>query len=452
MKKIHFIAIGGAAMHNLAISLHKNGYKVSGSDDQIFDPARTNLEKYGLLPKEEGWFTEKINDSLDAVILGMHARIDNPELIKAKELGLKIYSFPEFIYEHSKDMKRIVVGGSHGKTTITSMILHVMLKCGIDTDFLSGAAVPGVDGNVKLSTTAKYIVIEGDEYLTSPIDLRPKFHIYKPHVAIISGIAWDHINVFKTEEDYLKQFEIFVDLIQQNGKLIFFAQDEKLLQISKNLRADIEALAYSEPEYSIENAENILHTTYGDFKLKVFGSHNMQNIEAARLACNSTGISDEDFYKHISCYEGAYNRLTKIHETEKLTVFRDFAHAPSKVIATVEAVSKQYSDRKVVACLELHTFSSLNLEFIPQYENSLNKADVSILYFNPKTVEMKKLISPTAEFIRESFKNQQLEVFTDSVELHKRLYELVNEDLVLLLMSSGNFDNLKFDDLVGKNN
>lgn len=447
MKKIHFIAIGGAAMHNLAISLHKNGCQVTGSDDQIFDPAKSNLLKYGLLPKNEGWFPEKINDSLDAIILGMHARIDNPELIKAKDLGLKIYSFPEFIYEHSKDMQRIVVGGSHGKTTITGMILHVMLKCGIDTDFLSGAAVPGIDGNVKLSNSAKFIVIEGDEYLTSPIDLRPKFHIYKPHVAIISGIAWDHINVFKTEEDYVKQFEIFVDLIEKDGKLIYFEKDEKLLQISSNLRSDIEALAYSEPKYSIENSENILHTTYGDFKLKVFGNHNMQNIEAARLACNSAGISDEDFYKYISSYEGAYNRLTKIKDSDNLIVYRDFAHAPSKVIATVDAVRVQYPSQKFVACLELHTFSSLNLEFIPQYENSLNGADVSILYFNPKTVEMKKLIPPTTDFIKKSFNNPNLEVFTDSMDLHKRLFELANERVVLLLMSSGNFDNLKFEDL-----
>lgn len=445
MKKLHFIAIGGAAMHNLAISLHKNGYKVTGSDDIIFDPALSNLEKYNLLPKQIGWFPENITAEIDAIILGMHAKIDNPELLKAEQLGIKIFSFPEFIYEHSKSKLRIVVAGSHGKTTITSMIMHVMHKSGYDFDYLSGASIKGVEGNVKLSESSKYIVIEGDEYLTSPIDLRPKFHLYKPHIAIISGIAWDHINVFKTEEEYIKQFQIFSNLIEENGKLIYFKDDINVEEIASKVRKDIALFEYKEPSFYLSENMSFLRTETGEIKLNVFGTHNMQNIEAARIACNQVGIKNQDFYHHIATYEGAYNRLTKIVENENIIVFRDFAHAPSKVLATVNAIKNQYPNKKVIACLELHTYSSLNYEFIPHYKNTLNLADNAILYYNPQNIAIKKLKSLDTYYIKNSFNNEKLEVYSDSFQLHKRLFQFAkNKETVIVLMSSGNFDNLNF--------
>ena len=443
MKTIHFIAIGGAAMHNLAIALHKNGLIITGSDDHIFDPARTNLKNYGLLPDQEGWFPEKLTTELDAVILGMHARIDNPELARARELGLKIFSFPEFIYEHSKGKQRIVVGGSHGKTSITGMILHVMKLSGVDTDYLLGASVPGVDGNVRLSDSADLMIIEGDEYLTSPIDLRPKFHLYKPHIAVISGIAWDHINVFKTFSDYKMQFEIFVDLIEPQGKLIFCGEDPEVCDVAAACRKDITSEAYTTPEHIIRDGVTYLTTAYGEIALSVFGNHNLQNIEAARLVCLSAGIRGEEFYRHISTWKGAYNRLTKISESEHVTIFRDFAHAPSKVEATVSAVRQQYPGFQCIACLELHTYSSLSKEFIPHYNNTLKNCDVPFVYFNPHAVELKKLEMPSKEEIFNGFNDQRVMVFTDVSLLRQEIICRLRDKTVVLFMSSGNFDDLK---------
>lgn len=441
-KKFHFIAIGGAAMHNLAISLHKNGHIISGSDDQIFDPAKTNLLKYKLLPEKEGWFPEKISAELDAVILGMHARIDNPELERAKALGVKIFSFPEFIYEHSVHQKRIVVGGSHGKTSITGMILHVMKNSGIHTDYLLGASVPGIDGNVSLSENAPCIVIEGDEYLTSPIDLRPKFHLYKPHIAVISGIAWDHINVFKTFEDYKKQFKIFTDLIEPGGVLIYCSEDAEVVDVAASCRTDICKIAYSLPEHEVRNGTTFLKTSFGDVRLEVFGNHNLLNLEAARNVCNVYGVNDELFYSHIESWKGAYNRLTKISEEDGLVIFRDFAHAPSKVEATISAVRNQYPEHQLIACLELHTYSSLSKEFLQYYKGTMDHCDVPLLYFDPHAVEIKKLDMPDKNEIIDGFSNNMLQVFNEIQTMKLVIKESIQKRTVILFMSSGNFDNL----------
>jgi len=442
MKQIHFIAIGGAAMHNVAIALHKNGNIITGSDDKIFDPAKSNLYRYGLLPSNEGWFPEKIHKELDFVILGMHARADNPELIKAKEIGIKIYSFPEYIYEHSANKKRIVVGGSHGKTSITGMILHVMQNSGVNADFLLGASVPGIDGNVKLSNEAQMIIIEGDEYLTSPDDLRPKFHLYKPHVAVISGIAWDHINVFKTFEDYTKQFEIFAQLIEPDGTLIYCAEDENVCRVAHNSRNDIKKIPYSLPQHRIENGITYAITEWGDIQLEVFGNHNLFNMEAARCACEQAGVSSQDFYKHISTWKGAYNRLSKIYANNDLTIFRDFAHAPSKVQATVEAVRTQFPDHQFIACLELHTFSSLSKEFLPHYKGALDACDIALLFYSPQAVQLKRLEMPNASDIIQGFANSKLQVFTDSNQLKLCINKSISPQSVVLFMSSGNFDGM----------
>lgn len=442
MKQYHFIAIGGAAMHNLAIALHKNGFHITGSDDQIFDPSRSNLLKYGLLPEKEGWFPEKISSSLEAVILGMHARSDNPELLRAKELGMRIYSFPEFIYEHSKNKTRIVIGGSHGKTTITGMILHVLNACGIETDFLLGASVHGIEGNVRLSETAPLMVIEGDEYLTSPIDPRPKFHLYRPHIAVISGIAWDHINVFRTFSDYRKQFEIFSDLIEPNGELIFCADDPEVVSVAGRCRNDIRATAYSLPEHEVKNGVTYLHCADGNIQLEVFGNHNLLNIEAARQVCLRAGVKDKDFYNSISTWKGAYNRLTTLYQDDHLVIFRDFAHAPSKVSATVESVRKQYADFHFIACLELHTFSSLSKEFLPHYEGSMDLCDLPVIFFNPHALEMKKLESLKTSDIMNGFKNMNALILKDISDLKTAVRNSLQDRTVILFMSSGNFNDL----------
>lgn len=429
-------------MHNLAISLCKNGHIVSGSDDQIFDPAKSNLQKYDLLPEKEGWFPEKISSELDAVILGMHARYDNPELERANELGVKIFSFPEFIYEHSVHKNRIVIGGSHGKTSITGMILHVMKKSGMETDYLLGASVPDVDGNVSLSENTENIVIEGDEYLTSPLDLRPKFHLYKPHIAVISGIAWDHINVFKTFEEYKKQFKIFTDLIEPGGVLIYCTEDPEVIDVVSSCRSDIQKIAYSLPDHELRKGVTFLKTEYGEIELDVFGNHNLLNIEAARHVCSAAGISKEMFYRHISSWTGAYNRLTKIFETDALTVFRDFAHAPSKVEATISAVRSQYPDYHLIACLELHTYSSLSKEFLHHYKGTMDNCDVPLLYFDPHAVEIKKLDMPDKHEIIDGFLNNLLQVFNEIQEMKRVIKGSIRDKTVILFMSSGNFDNL----------
>lgn len=444
--KVHFIAIGGSAMHNLAIALHLKGYEVTGSDDEIFDPAKSRLKKYGLLPSATGWDPEKVNLSLDAIILGMHARADNPELQKARELNLKIYSYPEFLYEQSKEKSRIVVGGSHGKTTITSMIIHVLQQNHLDCDYMVGAQLEGFEVMVKLSEQAKIMVIEGDEYLTSPIDRRPKFHLYKPDIGIISGIAWDHVNVFPTFENYVEQFKIFAGMISLDGAYIYYQGDEILNKMSSEINHP-HKYPYSVHRYHIKNGKTYLETPYGDIQLLIFGKHNLANLNAAKLACNAVGISDEQFYHAIASFKGASKRLELVVENENCCVYKDFAHSPSKLKATIEAVKEQFPDRKLVACMELHTFSSLSEEFLKEYKNAMNLADIGIVYYNPEAVEHKKLSPITSEMIYKSFNREDLEIFSNSKLLIDRLLTIENSNTQFLLMSSGNFNGIDIEQL-----
>ncbi len=438
---IHFIAIGGAAMHNLALAVAaKSGYVVTGSDDEIFEPARSRLEAKGLLPAQMGWHPERITPDIDAVILGMHAREDNPELLKAKELGLKIYSFPEYLYEQTKDKIRIVVGGSHGKTTTTAMILYVLRKLGIETDYMVGAQIEGFDNMVGLSETAKYAVFEGDEYLSSPLDRRSKFHLYHPHIAILTGIAWDHINVFPAFDLYVNTFRTFVNLIEPDGKLIYYQGDENLCSIASGARNDIQCIPYDTPQYTIE--QGITYVGQEHIPLHVFGKHNLQNLQAAALACRQIGISGDTFYHAISGFTGASNRLEKIAETSSCIAFKDFAHSPSKLRATINAVREQFPERQLVACMELHTFSSLMADFLPQYRNSMEKADIAYVYFNPKVIEHKHLRSITPEEVRLAFGTKNVTVFTDVVSLQQALERIDFNNKVLLMMTSGTYDGM----------
>ena len=440
--KVHFIAIGGSAMHNLAIALCQKGITVTGSDDEICDPAKSRLEKYGLLPKEFGWHPEWITPDLDAVVLGMHARIDNPELLRAQDLGLKIYSYPEYLYEQSKDKLRIVVGGSHGKTTTTAMILHVLAHCGIEADYMVGAQLKGFEVMVRLSHTAKVMVIEGDEYLTSPIDRRPKFHLYKPNVAIITGIEWDHINVFPTFDIYRDQFAQFINLIEPKGTLIYCDEDAEVHRVAvENQRTDIQKLPYVCPEHRVENGI----TYIGNTALQVFGHHNLLNLTAARLACRQVGVTDEQFDEAISTFEGASKRLELVKKSDTCAVYKDFAHAPSKLRATIHAMREQYPDRKLVACMELHTFSSLTQEFLQQYAHSMDEADVRYVYFSQHALQLKKLPPLDPEEVRRAF-GGDVEIFTDSKKLVDCVKTLFrdNDNKNLLMMSSGNFDGIDF--------
>lgn len=444
--QIHFIAIGGSAMHNLAIALHKKGYTVSGSDDEIFEPSKTRLQQYNLLPEEKGWFPEKINSNIDAVILGMHARIDNPELLKAQQLGIKIFSYPEYIYEQSKNKTRIVIGGSHGKTTITSMLIHILKQCNIPFDFMVGAQLKGFETMVQL-TDAPLIVLEGDEYLSSPIDRRPKFHLYKPHIALLSGIAWDHINVFPTFENYVNQFRIFIDLIEENGSLIYFSNDSSLNLLAKEHENSkrINLIPYSTPSYEINNGVTFLIHEKEKTPLEVFGQHNLQNIEGAKQICKSIGIEEKEFYKAISSFKGASKRLELIGKTKYTAVYKDFAHSPSKLKATINAVKEQYPDKKIVACMELHTFSSLNAAFLEHYKYSMQEANEAFVYFNPQTISHKKLEPISPQEVKNAFGTNNTKVFTNAKELANALLTINAENTVFLLMTSGNFDGIDLD-------
>ena len=437
MTHIHFIAIGGAAMHNLALAVaSKAGYKVTGSDDEIFDPALSHLRDAGLLPEEMGWHPEKITKDIDAIILGMHAREDNPELVKARELGIKIYSFPEYLYEQTKDKVRIVVGGSHGKTTTTSMILYVLQRLGIEADYMVGAQIEGFERMVRLSDTAKYAVFEGDEYLTSPLDLRSKFLWYHPHVAILTGIAWDHINVFPTFDQYVETFRKFVDSFEPNGSFIYYHGDENLKHIAEGARKDITCIPYDAYD--------------GKVAMQVFGKHNMQNLQAAMLACHCIGVAPDDFYREISSFTGASNRLEKICETETSVAYKDFAHSPSKLKATINAVRERYPEKKLIACMELHTFSSLMADFLPQYKDCMKEADVAYVYFNPKVIEHKRLTPITKNEVCDAFGTKNVEVFTESAALQARLKEMTYRNVALLMMSSGTFDGIDVKDFCVK--
>lgn len=436
---IHFIAVGGSAMHNLALALHKKGYHVSGSDDEIFEPSRSRLAQAGILPAQWGWFPEKVTKKLDAVILGMHAREDNPELIKAQELGLKIYSYPEYLYEQTKDKKRVIVGGSHGKTTTTSMIMHVLKNCGIEFDYMAGALLEGFDTMVHLSNESKVAVFEGDEYLSSPIDMSPKFHHYYPDIAILTGIAWDHMNVFPTFENYVEQFAIFIDKITPGGSLIYFNEDENIRQITNRGDSSVKRIPYTAFPHIVRDGKTYLLSSGRETAIKIFGLHNMQNIAAAYQACKELGINEASFLKAIATYEGAAKRLQKIAETKQAVAYLDFAHSPSKLKATVEAVRQQYPGRKLIACMELHTFSSLNADFLPQYKGAMQDADTAIVFFDPEVVKHKRLPEITPEDVKKGFGNDKLSVFTDNSLLIDTLAREDYSNTVLLIMTSGNF-------------
>lgn len=444
---VHFIAIGGAAMHNLAIALHNKGYRVTGSDDEIFDPSKSRLESRGLLPESYGWFPEKITSDLEAIVLGMHAKADNPELLKAQALGLKIYSYPEFLYEQAKDKTRVVIGGSHGKTTITSMILHVMHYHDRDVDYMVGAQLEGFDVMVKLTTDNDFIVLEGDEYLSSPIDRRPKFHLYKPNIALLSGIAWDHINVFPTYENYVEQFRIFVDSIIRGGSINYNEEDAEVKRVVEASENQIRKLAYRTPEYTVEVGETLLETPEGPMPIEVFGAHNLNNLAGAKWICQHMGIDEDDFYEAISTFKGASKRLEKIAETSKSVAYKDFAHSPSKVAATTKAVKEQYSDRTLVACLELHTYSSLNAKFLKEYKGALDAADVAVVFYSPHAVQIKKLEEVTHEQIAIAFERDDLIIYTNPADFKDFLFSQNFDDKSLLLMSSGNYGGLDFDEV-----
>jgi UDP-N-acetylmuramate: L-alanyl-gamma-D-glutamyl-meso-diaminopimelate ligase len=435
--RIHFIAIGGSAMHNLAIALHKKGYQVTGSDDAIFEPSSSRLARYGLLPVEMGWNEAHITADLDAVILGMHALTDNPELLKAQEMGIKIYSYPEYIYEQTKDKLRVVIGGSHGKTTITSMILHVLNFYGRDFDYLVGAQLAGFDTMVKITDEAPLIVIEGDEYLASPIDRRPKFHLYKANLAVISGVAWDHINVFKTYADYTRQFELFIDTIEPGGKLIYCSADKELEQIVQQSKAKIEKIGYEIPEHLVK--DGVTYLLPEETPLKVFGDHNLMNLNAAKLICAELGIDLKQFDAAIGSFTGAAKRLELLMAEEGTSVYKDFAHSPSKLKATIDAVKAQFPDRKLVACIELHTFSSLNKDFLVQYRDTMSLADTAVVYIDEKTFQHKKLEPFTKMDVQTAFNCSELLFFDNSVLLKEYLLKVNFYRTNLLLMSSGNF-------------
>ena len=439
MKKVHFIAIGGSAMHNLAIALHEKGYQVSGSDDAIFEPSASRLKQRGLLPEEMGWFPEKITSDLDAVILGMHAHADNPEMLKAKELGLKIYSYPEYLYEQSKEKTRIVIAGSHGKTSITSMILHVLHYHNKDVDYMVGAQLDGFDVMVKLTEENNFMVMEGDEYLSSTLDKRPKILLYQPNIALISGIAWDHVNVFPTFENYIHQLELFTDSIIKGGSVIYNSEDENVVNVVENSENTIRKIAYKTPEYSIENGITYLNTFEGPIPLEIFGKHNLSNLEGARLICNQLGIMDEDFYEAIQTFKGASKRLELIRKTSEYVAYKDFAHAPSKVISTTKAVREQFPDKKLIACLELHTYSSLNAQFLSEYQGALDSADEKIIYYNPEALKIKRMEAISPDDIRKAFGDENIRVFTVSSELKQDLEQMEKSEKVFLLMSSANF-------------
>jgi UDP-N-acetylmuramate: L-alanyl-gamma-D-glutamyl-meso-diaminopimelate ligase len=443
--KVHFIAIGGSAMHNVAIALKRKGDIVTGSDDEIFEPSKGRLEREGILPTKIGWNEDLITEDLDAIILGMHARKDNPELVRAQEMGLKIYSYPEFIYEQTKNKKRIVVGGSHGKTTITSMLLHVMSQLNIETDYLVGAQLEGFDCMVQL-TDAPVIVIEGDEYLSSPIDRRPKFHWYAPHIGSISGIAWDHINVFPTFDNYVEQFKIYTDKIDENGTLVYFEEDEHIQTILPKIRADIKLKPYGTPAYEVRNGITHIKTDSGDIPLQIFGAHNLQNLLSAKLMLNEIGVNDTDFYNAIQSFKGAAKRLERIAENEYSVAYKDFAHSPSKLKATVSAVKQQFPERKLIACMELHTFSSLKKEFLPHYKDCMTEADEAIVYFSPDVVAHKKLEPITSEQVKAAFGTGNVTVYTDSTKIMDLLKTKDWKNSNLLLMSSGNFHGVNLDE------
>ena len=451
-KNYHFIAVGGAVMHNLALSMLKKGDKVTGSDDEFYEPSKSRLELAGILPEKKGWFMERIHSGLDGVILGMHAKQDNPELNRAIELGIPIYSFPEFIYNQSTEKKRIVISGSHGKTSITSIILHALKTNKMDFDYLVGAQIEGFDLMVGLSD-APLIIIEGDEYLTSPLDPQPKFFHYQHDILLMSGISWDHFNVFPTFEFYVEQFEKLINLTPTNGLFVFCQEDPIVSGLAKKVQGkNFKMIPYKAHPYHIKNGKTYLETTNGSIEINIFGEHNLQNLQGALEICKSIGLTETQFYSAMQTFKGAAKRQEIIAKSESAILFRDFAHSPSKLKATVEAVKNQFPERRLIAVQELHTYSSLNKDFLPNYAHTFDAADEAIVYLNPKAVSLKKLELMNEEILQEGFQRKNLRLYTDISELKTELESQKYLQTNLLLMSSGNFDDMELGILIEKIN
>lgn len=441
-QRIHLIAIGGSAMHNLALALSEQGHNVSGSDDEIFEPSRSRLEKKGLLPPSMGWDEKCIDESIDLVVVGMHARADNPELKKALALEIPVFSYPEYLYEASKNKTRVVITGSHGKTSITAMILHALNFHGHDCDFMVGAQLEGFDTMVKITDHNEFMLIEGDEYLSSPLDPRPKFIHYRPNIALLSGIAWDHYNVFPKFEDYFHQFELLMECIDSGGLIIYNEEDPQVEKVVSESKNEIKKFPYRKPDYHVDNQKFVLETFEGDLELKVFGAHNMSNLEGARWICTQMGLTDEEFYEAIVEFEGASKRLEPLFKGPEFQVYRDFAHAPSKVKASLNGTRETFENQKIMAVLELHTFSSLNADFISQYEGAMDAANTPVVYFNPNVIAHKKLPALSAESVQQAFGNPTIKVINESSVLEDFVLSHAGQHEVLLLMSSGNFDGI----------
>jgi UDP-N-acetylmuramate: L-alanyl-gamma-D-glutamyl-meso-diaminopimelate ligase len=431
-------------MHNLAIALSRKNYNVSGSDDEIFEPSATRLKKQGVFPSQIGWNTDNIHDGLDAIIVGMHAREDNPELLKARLMGIPVYSYPEYLFEQSKDKIRVVIGGSHGKTSITAMILHAISVVGLDVDYMVGAQLEGYDCMVKLSDTAKIMILEGDEYLSSPIDRRPKFHLYHPSIALISGIAWDHINVFPTFENYVFQFDVFCQKIEKFGVLIYNQEDDVVKQLGTKYSNKLNSIAYSTPNYSTNINGTEIEFEGKKYVFQIFGAHNMQNLMGAMEICKQIGVSNDEFLSALQSFKGAGKRLQKVAEKNGFVMFKDFAHSPSKLKATTSAVKEQFKEKQVVACMELHTFSSLNKEFLPLYHGAMKHADRAIVYFNPDVVKHKRLPAISVEEVKIAF-GDNVEVYNLTEEVLHIVKNINVNDSILLMMSSGNFDGVDYE-------
>lgn len=444
--RIHFIAIGGSAMHNLAIALKRKGYELTGSDDAIFEPSKSRLHREGILPQKEGWFPANITPNIDAIIVGMHARQDNPELLRALELKLPIFSYPEYIYEQTKNQKRVVIGGSHGKTTITSMLLHVCNQLNININYMVGAQLDGYDCMVRLEDSAHIAILEGDEYLSSPTDLRPKFHLYKPDIALISGIAWDHINVFPTFENYLEQFDIFCSKIEEKGILVYNTEDPNVKQLGEKYKAKIETVPYETPNYDVTNLGTNLHFNGKTYPLLIFGQHNLQNAFGAMRVAEQIGIKPEDFFMALADFKGASKRLQMLAKSNERIVFKDFAHSPSKLKATVKAVREQFPNHCLTAYMEIHTFSSLNKDFLPQYQGCLDDADAALVYFNPEVVKQKRLAEIKIDDVQSAF-GSKVKVVNHTDEVLRIMKKNLIENQVILFMTSGNFDGINLDEL-----
>jgi UDP-N-acetylmuramate: L-alanyl-gamma-D-glutamyl-meso-diaminopimelate ligase len=450
---VHFIAIGGSAMHNLAIALSRKNYNVTGSDDEIFEPSASRLKQQGIFPKQIGWDSNNVNEKLDAIIVGMHARADNPELIKARSIGVPVFSYPEYLYEQSKDKIRVVIGGSHGKTSITAMILHAISVVGLDVDYMVGAQLEGYDCMVKLSESAKIMILEGDEYLSSPIDRRPKFHLYHPSIALISGIAWDHINVFPTFENYVSQFDIFCQKIERQGVLIYNQEDEIVNQLGIKYSHKLNSIAYSTPNYSTNENGTEIELDGKKYVFQIFGAHNMQNLMGAKEICKQIGVSNQEFLSALQSFKGAGKRLQKVVEKKGFVMFKDFAHSPSKLKATTSAVKEQFKEKLVVACMELHTFSSLNKEYLPLYNGAMKHADRAIVYFNTNVVTHKRLPAISVEEVKNAF-GGEVEVYNSTEQVLQIVQNINVNDSILLMMSSGDFDGIDYEllgqDLIAK--